>query len=251
MTCHFRGQNRLFHRLCRGTLTGRRLSRGAVPWALGVRVGHGSGLNRCPSAHVSPSALRREREPVLLWQRRGRQSESNALADAYKVAPLRSRADLIVEMVRRLLGPSAVVSDAGDHEPDGWVWRVAVAGPLCHEHLEARGRCRTVVTRPVRAARLHVRVLDVLPHGWYRQKASCRWREPRRPLVLVKQSSFARAFRVAFLAAASSFHQRQGDDCTIQQPCRRDQTAQESSSFGAPSDRTSPRRRSGRLACSE
>ena len=72
-----------------------------------------------------------------------------------------------------------------------------------------------------------------------------------RPLVLVKQSSFARAFRVAFLATASSFHQRQGDDCTIQQPCRRDQTAQESSSFGAPSDRTSPRRRSGRAACNE
>jgi len=144
-------------------------------------MGHGSGLNRCPGAHVSPSALRREPEPVLLWQRRGRQSESNALADAYKVAPLRSRADLIVEMVRRLLGPSAVVSDAGDHEPDGWVWRVAVAGPLRHEHLEARGRWRTVVTRPVRAARLHVRVLDVLPHGWYRHHdASCRWREPRK-----------------------------------------------------------------------
>ena len=48
---------------------------------------------------------------------------------------------------------------------------------------------------------------------------SCRW-----PLVLVKQSSLARAFRVAFLATASSFHQRQGVDCTIQHPCRRDQT---------------------------
>ena len=59
-----------------------------------------------------------------------------------------------------------------------------------------------------------------------------------RPLVLVKQSSFARAFRVAFLATASSFHQRQGDDCTIQQPCRRDQTAQQSCSFGAATDRT-------------
>ena len=47
---------------------------------------------------------------------------------------------------------------------------------------------------------------------------SCRW-----PLVLVKQSSLARAFRVAFLATASSFHQRQGVDCTIQHPCRRDQ----------------------------
>ena len=176
-------------------------------------MGHGSGLNRCPGAHVSPSALRREPEPVLLWQRRGRQSESNALADAYKVAPLRSRADLIVEMVRRLLGPSAVVSDAGDHEPDGWVWRVAVAGPLRHEHLEARGRWRTVVTRPVRAARLHVRVLDVLPHGWYRQ-INAVGASHGRPLVLVKQSSFARAFRVAFLATASSFHQRQGDDCT-------------------------------------
>ena len=45
-----------------------------------------------------------------------------------------------------------------------------------------------------------------------------------RPLVLVKQSSLARAFRVAFLATASSFHQRQGVDCTIQHPCRRDQT---------------------------
>ena len=104
-----------------------------------------------------------------MWQRRGRQSESKALADAYKVAPLQSRADLIIKLVRRLLGPSAVVSDDGEHEPDGWVWRVAVAGPLRHEHVEARGRCRTVVTRPVRAARLHVRVLDVLPHGWYRQ----------------------------------------------------------------------------------
>ena len=185
-------------------------------------MGHGSGLNRCPSAHVSPSALRREREPVLLWQRRGRQSESNALADAYKVAPLRSRADLIVELVRRLLGPSAVVSDAGDHEPDGWVWRVAVAGPLRHEHLEARGRWRTVVTRPVRAARLHVRVLDVLPHGWYRQMHHVVGASHGRPLVLVKQSSLARAFRVAFLATASSFHQRQGVDCTIQHPCRRD-----------------------------
>jgi len=104
-----------------------------------------------------------------LWQRRGRQSESKAHADAYKVAPLQSRADLIIKLVRRLLGPSAVVSDDGEHEPDGWVWRVAVAGPLRHEHVEARGRWRTVVTRPVRAARLHVRVLDVLPHGWYRQ----------------------------------------------------------------------------------
>jgi hypothetical protein len=107
-----------------------------------------------------------------LWQRRGRQSESKALADAYKVAPLQSRADLIIKLVRRLLGPSAVVSDDGEHEPDGWVWRVAVAGPLRHEHVEARGRCRTVVTRPVRDARLHVRVLDVLTHGWYRQ--TCR-----------------------------------------------------------------------------
>ena len=213
-------------------------------------MGHGSGLNRCPGAHVSPSALRREPEPVLLWQRRGRQSESNALADAYKVAPLRSRADLIVEMVRRLLGPSAVVSDAGDHEPDGWVWRVAVAGPLRNEHVEARGRWRTVVTRPVRAARLHVRVLDVLPHGWYRQMMHhAVGASHGRPLVLVKQSSFARAFRVAFLATASSFHQRQGVDCTIQQPCRRDQTAQESWSFGARTDRTSPRRRS--RVCSE
>ena len=61
---------------------------------------------------------------------------------------------------------------------------------------------------------------------------SCRW-----PLVLVKQSSLARAFRVAFLATASSFHQRQGVDCTIQHPCRRDQTCLRpcsALSFGAP-----------------
>ena len=185
-----------------------------------------------------------------MWQRRGRQSESNALADAYKVAPLQSRADLIIKLVRRLLGPSAVVSDDGEHEPDGWVWRVAVAGPLRHEHVEARGRWRTVVTRPVRAARLHLRVLDVLPHGWYRQ-INAVGASHGRPLVLVKQSSFARAFRVAFLATASSFHQRQGDDCTIQQPCRRDQTAQQSCSFGAATDRTSPRRRSGHIVCNE
>ena len=64
-----------------------------------------------------------------MWQRRGRQSESKALADAYKVAPLQSRADLEVELVLRLLGPIAVVSHAGDRESNGWVWRVAVAGP--------------------------------------------------------------------------------------------------------------------------
>ena len=61
---------------------------------------------------------------------------------------------------------------------------------------------------------------------------SCRW-----PLVLVKQSSLARAFRVAFLATASSFHQRQGVDCTIQHPCRRDQRCLRPSSallVGAP-----------------
>ena len=144
--------------------------------ALGARSTRGARLglkqvSRCPCVAQRPTTGARAR-PLLAAQ--GRQSESNALADAYKVAPLRSRADLIVEMVRRLLRPSAVVSDAGDHEPDGWVWRVAVAGPLRHEHLEARGRWRTVVTRPVRAARLHVRVLDVLPHGWYRQ-TSCRW----------------------------------------------------------------------------
>ena len=58
-----------------------------------------------------------------------------------------------------------------------------------------------------------------------------------RPLVLVKQSSFARAFMVAFLATASSFHRRQDVDCAIQHPCRRDQRACAPalhSSFGAP-----------------
>ena len=119
-----------------------------------------------PSGSPSPSSCR---------QKESRETESYAPDVKFKVAaPLRSRADLEVELVLRLLGPIAVVSHAGDREPNGWVWRVAVAGPLCHEHLEARGRCRTVVTRPVRAARLHVRVLDVLPHGWYRQ-TSCRW----------------------------------------------------------------------------
>ena len=75
---------------------------------------------------------------------------------------------------------------------------------------------------------------------------SCRW-----PLVLVKQSSLARAFRVAFLATASSFHQRQGVDCAIQHPCRRDQTCLRPCSalllllVSERHDRTSPRRRSG------
>ena len=55
-----------------------------------------------------------------------------------------------------------------------------------------------------------------------------------RPLVLVKQYSLARAFRVAFLATASSFRQRQGVDCTSQHPCRRDQTCARLLSFGAP-----------------
>ena len=76
---------------------------------------------------------------------------------------------------------------------------------------------------------------------------SCRW-----PLVLVKQSSLARAFRVAFLATASSFHQRQGVDCTIQHPCRRDQTCLRPCSallFRSATDRTSPRRRSGCPIC--
>ena len=207
--------------------------------ALGARSTRGARLgpkqvSQCPGNTQSATTGARAR-PLVAAQ--GRQSESNALAVAYKAAPLRSRADLIVELVRRLLGPSAVVSDAGDHEPDGWVWRVAVAGPLRHEHLEARGRWRTVVTRPVRAARLHVRVLDVLPHGWYRQMHHVVGASHARPLVLVKQSSLARAFRVAFLATASSFRQRQGVDCTIQHPCRRDQTCLRpcsALSFGAP-----------------
>ena len=78
---------------------------------------------------------------------------------------------------------------------------------------------------------------------------SCRW-----PLVLVKQSSLARAFRVAFLATASSFHQRQGVDCTIQHPCRRDQSCLRPCSallVRNATDRTSPRRRSGSLACNQ
>ena len=67
-------------------------------------MGHGSGLNRCPSAHVSPSALRREPEPVLLQAER-REAEGYAPDVAFEVvAPLRSRADLIVEMVMLLLG---------------------------------------------------------------------------------------------------------------------------------------------------
>ena len=78
---------------------------------------------------------------------------------------------------------------------------------------------------------------------------SCRW-----PLVLVKQSSLARAFRVAFLATASSFHQRQGVDGTIQHPCRRDQRCLRPSSallVRNGTDRTSPRRRSGCLTCKQ
>ena len=123
-------------------------------------MGHGSGLNRCPSAHVSPSALRREPEPVLLQAER-REAEGYAPDVAFEVvAPLRSRADLIVEMVMLLLGRFAVVSQADHLEPNGWVWRVAVAGALRHECLEARGRSRAVVTRPHQSARLRVIVIE-------------------------------------------------------------------------------------------
>jgi len=38
-----------------------------------------------------------------------------------EIGPLRSRADLIFKLVRRLLWASAVVSDAADYEPNGWV----------------------------------------------------------------------------------------------------------------------------------
>ena len=149
-----------------------------MPWALGVRVGHGSGPNRCPSAHVSPSAL---------------QARAGARA-----RPLAGRKKAARRRAMRLTSSSKWLrrSEAGQTSKSSWYCGCSgpsrlslmpettsqtggsgvslLQVPLCHEHLEAHGRCRTVVTRPVRAARLHVRVLDVLPHGWYRQ-TSCRW----------------------------------------------------------------------------
>ena len=96
---------------------------------------------------------------------------------------------------------------------------------------------------PCKGRKASLRVLDVLTRAWYRQMHHAVGAGHRRPLVLVKQSSLARAFRVAFLATASSFHQRQGVDCTIQHPCRRDQRCLRPCSallFRSATDRTSP-----------
>lgn len=177
MTCHFFGpESAIFTGYAAARLLGAGSAEVPCPGRSEYAWGTARAQTGVPVPMCRPARYRPEREPEpVLLQAESRETESYAPDVKFKVAaPLRSRADLEVELVLRLLGPIAVVSDAGDHEPDGWVWRVAVAGPLCHEHLEARGRCRTVVTRPVRAARLHVRVLDVLPHGWYRQ-TSCRW----------------------------------------------------------------------------
>lgn len=177
MTCHFLGQNRLLSPVmprhaywapaqprCRAL--GARSTRGA---RLGPKQ-----VSQCPcvaqratgpSGSPSPSSCRQKaarRRAMRLtlsskWLRRSEAGQTSK-SSWYCGCSGPSRLSLMPETTSQTGGSGVSLLQV----------------PLCHEHLEAHGRCRTVVTRPVRAARLHVRVLDVLPHGWYRQ-TSCRW----------------------------------------------------------------------------